>query len=123
MPEDGLVCDLLWADPRERDDVRTGWDYNEDRGISVIFGPEIVKSFCNKHKLDLVCRAHQVIYDGYEFYAERKLITIFSAPNYMDFDNKGAVMEVDKSLCCKLHQFDPENQKKRWLKIHPTKII
>ena len=58
MPEDGLVCDLLWADPRERDDVRTGWDYNEDRGISVIFGPEIVKSFCNKHKLDLVCRAH-----------------------------------------------------------------
>lgn len=52
--------------------------------------------------------------DGYEFYADRKLITIFSAPNYMnEFDNKGAVMEVDKSLCCKIHQFDPENMRKR----------
>lgn len=53
------------------------------------------------------------MFDGYEFYAERKMITIFSAPNYMDFDNKGSVMEVDKSLCCKLHQFDPENLKKK----------
>lgn len=46
MPDEGLVCDLLWADPREREDTRTGWDYNEDRGISVIFGSEIVKQFC-----------------------------------------------------------------------------
>lgn len=46
VPDEGLVCDLLWADPREREDTRTGWDYNEDRGISVIFGSEIVKQFC-----------------------------------------------------------------------------
>lgn len=107
VPTEGILCDLLWADPREKNDKRTGWDENEDRGISHIFGPEIVQQFCDKHNLDLICRAHQVMEEGYEFYADRKLITVFSAPNYQDFDNKGAVVEVDSRLCCKIHQFDP----------------
>ena len=38
--------------------------------------------FLKKHDLDLVCRAHQVVEDGYEFFAKRRLVTIFSAPNY-----------------------------------------
>ena len=71
-----------------------------------MFGPDIVKEFTTKHNLDLICRAHQVLEDGYEFYADRKLITIFSAPRYCgEFDNKGAVMEVDENLRCKMHQF------------------
>lgn len=108
MPDDGILCDLLWADPREADDKRTGWDDNVYRGISVIFGPDVIEEFCKKHSLDLIARAHQVMENGYEFYANRKLITIFSAPNYMDeWDNKGAIMEVDERLCCKMHQFDP----------------
>ena len=36
---------------------------------------------CSK-EMDLVCRAHQVVEDGYEFFAKRQLITLFSAPNY-----------------------------------------
>lgn len=41
--------------------------------------------------MDLVCRAHQVVEDGYEFFAKRQLITLFSAPNYCgEFDNAGA---------------------------------
>ena len=31
--------------------------------------------------------------DGYEFFAQRQLVTIFSAPNYCgEFDNSGAMM-------------------------------
>jgi hypothetical protein len=39
--------------------------------------------------------------DGYEFYARRQLVTIFSAPNYCgEFDNAGAMMSVDDTLMC-----------------------
>ncbi|CAE7262551.1 bimG [Symbiodinium sp. CCMP2592] len=76
VPDTGLICDLLWADP---DKDIAGWAEN-DRGVSFIFGPDVVTSFLQKHDMDLVCRAHQVVEDGYEFFAKRQLITLFSAP-------------------------------------------
>jgi serine/threonine-protein phosphatase PP1 catalytic subunit len=56
VPDTGLLCDLLWADPDK--DV-TGWGEN-DRGVSFTFGADIVSDFLQKHDLDLICRAHQV---------------------------------------------------------------
>ena len=49
-----------------------------------------------------------MVEEGYEFFNNRKLVTIFSAPNYCgEFDNagklnwiKGAVMTVDENLIC-----------------------
>ncbi|XP_003740351.2 serine/threonine-protein phosphatase PP1-beta [Galendromus occidentalis] len=89
VPDAGLLCDLLWSDP-EKDIM--GWADN-DRGVSVVFGANIVEDFLTKQDMDLVCRAHQVVEDGYEFFCKRKLITLFSAPNYCGyFDNAGAFM-------------------------------
>lgn len=93
----GLLCDLLWSDP---DKDITGWSEN-DRGVSFTFGPDVVSRFLQKHDLDLICRAHQVVEDGYEFFSKRQLVTLFSAPNYCgEFDNAGAMMSVDESLLC-----------------------
>lgn len=45
--------------------------------------------------------APQVVEDGYEFFAKRQLVTLFSAPNYCgEFDNAGAMMSVDETLMC-----------------------
>uniref|UniRef100_A0A183SDD3 protein-serine/threonine phosphatase n=1 Tax=Schistocephalus solidus TaxID=70667 RepID=A0A183SDD3_SCHSO len=97
VPEHGLLCDVLWSDPSK--DVVT-WGEN-DRGVSYTFGAEIVSKFLKKHDFDLICRAHQVVEDGYEFFAKRQLVTIFSAPNYCgEFDNAGALMSVDDQLVC-----------------------
>ena len=42
-----------------------------------------------------------MVEDGYEFFAQRRLVTIFSAPNYGgEFDNDGALLSVDKTLVC-----------------------
>lgn len=69
--------------------------------MSYVFGSNIVKKFLKDNDMDLVCRAHQVVEDGYEFFAKRQLVTIFSAPNYCgEFDNSGALMSVDDSLMC-----------------------
>ena len=110
IPDTGLLCDLLWSDPDK--DVL---EYEEnDRGVSVIFGEKIVQDFNKKNDLDLIIRAHQVVDDGYEFFAQRQLITIFSAPNYCgEFDNSAGIMIIDESLTCSLKVLRPvENLKK-----------
>ncbi len=110
IPDSGLLCDLLWSDPDK--DVL---EYDEnDRGVSVIFGEKIVQDFNKKNDLDLIIRAHQVVDDGYEFFASKQLITIFSAPNYCgEFDNSAGIMIIDESLTCSLKVLRPvENLKK-----------
>ena len=97
VPDTGLLCDLLWSDPDK--DVQ-GWGEN-DRGVSFTFGADVVTKFLHRHDLDLICRAHQVVEDGYEFFAKRQLVTLFSAPNYCgEFDNAGGMMSVDETLMC-----------------------
>eukprot|EP00604_Paraphysomonas_vestita_P002045 CAMPEP_0174820512 /NCGR_PEP_ID=MMETSP1107-20130205/4404_1 /TAXON_ID=36770 /ORGANISM="Paraphysomonas vestita, Strain GFlagA" /LENGTH=137 /DNA_ID=CAMNT_0016036031 /DNA_START=668 /DNA_END=1081 /DNA_ORIENTATION=+ len=110
IPDTGLLCDLLWADP-DKDIV--GWGEN-DRGVSFTFGEDVVAQFLRRHDLDLVCRAHQVVEDGYEFFARRQLVTIFSAPNYCgEFDNAGAMMSVDETLMCSFQILKPAEKRQR----------
>eukprot|EP00310_Coccolithus_braarudii_P006856 CAMPEP_0183358902 /NCGR_PEP_ID=MMETSP0164_2-20130417/50688_1 /TAXON_ID=221442 /ORGANISM="Coccolithus pelagicus ssp braarudi, Strain PLY182g" /LENGTH=407 /DNA_ID=CAMNT_0025532903 /DNA_START=84 /DNA_END=1308 /DNA_ORIENTATION=+ len=108
VPDQGLLCDLLWSDPDK--DV-AGWGEN-DRGVSYTFGADVVADFLDKHDLDLVCRAHQVVEDGYEFFAKRQLVTVFSAPNYCgEFDNAGAMMSVDDTLMCSFQILKPAEKR------------
>jgi len=112
IPDTGLLCDLLWADP-DKDIV--GWGEN-DRGVSFTFGEDVVAQFLRRHDLDLICRAHQVVEDGYEFFARRQLVTIFSAPNYCgEFDNAGAMMSVDDTLMCSFQILKPAEKRQRLL--------
>ena len=110
IPDSGLLCDLLWSDP---DKEVLDFDEN-DRGVSVVFGEKIVQEFNRKNDLDLIIRAHQVVDDGYEFFAQRQLITILSAPNYCgEFDNSAGIMIIDDALTCSLKVLRPvENLKK-----------
>lgn len=111
VPDSGLLCDLLWSDPEEG---INGWGEN-DRGVSFTFGADIVEKFLKKHDLDLICRAHQVVEDGYKFFAKRQLVTIFSAPNYCnEFDNAGAMMSVDETLMCSFQILKPAVKKQRY---------
>jgi serine/threonine-protein phosphatase PP1 catalytic subunit len=108
VPEEGLVCDLMWSDPEP--DI-TGWAEN-DRGVSYVFGPDIVTDFLDKNDYDLVVRAHQVVEDGYEFFASRQMVTLFSAPNYCgEFDNAGAMMTVRDDLMCSFQLLKPSGKK------------
>ena len=104
IPDDGLLCDLLWSDPNSK---ILGWMAN-DRGISYVFGIDVVESFLLKFGFDLICRAHQVVEEGYQFFGKKKLVTIFSAPNYCgEFNNAGAIMSIDKTLMCSFQTLKP----------------
>ena len=97
------------------------------RGASYGFGADILTSMCQQLNIDMVARAHQVVQvniiififynisntsyafqDGYEFFGNRKLVTIFSAPHYCgQFDNAAAMMIVDENLVCSFQILRP----------------
>lgn len=79
----------------------------------------MVSRFLQKHDMDLICRAHQVVEDGYEFFSKRQLVTLFSAPNYCgEFDNAGAMMSVDESLLCSFQVSWPQPSSAQASKTH-----
>lgn len=120
IPEEGLLCDLLWADPSTaKSDT---WNVN-DRGISFVFGEKVVNQYLATYDLDLIVRAHQVVEEGYEFFANKRLVTVFSAPNYCgEYDNAGAIMTVDVDLVCnfKILNFDKKSKTKFSISDRPS---
>ncbi|OCH96119.1 phospho protein phosphatase PPZ [Obba rivulosa] len=104
VPDYGLLNDLLWSDPS---DTAADWEDNE-RGVSYCFGKAIINDFLMRYDMDLICRAHMVVEDGYEFWNDRTLVTVFSAPNYCgEFDNYGACMSVSEELLCAFELLKP----------------
>jgi serine/threonine-protein phosphatase 5 len=93
IPPDGIMCDLLWADPQKAQ----GKGVNK-RGVSYTYGPDHTKRFLDENQLELLVRSHEVKMDGYEVEADGRLVTLFSAPNYCDsVNNKGALIRFKGS--------------------------
>ncbi|VEL38983.1 unnamed protein product [Protopolystoma xenopodis] len=45
-----------------------------------------------------IIRSNELIENGYEFFTDRRLLTIFTAPNYTgNFKNYGAIVSLHKS--------------------------
>ena len=110
IPDEGLLCDLVWSDPS--DELSDNFGENE-RNVSVTFSKNVVEEFTKNNDLDLICRAHQVVEEGFQFFAGMKLVTVFTAPNYMgEFDNNGGILEVGEDLLCKIHVLKPNIERK-----------
>lgn len=93
VPDYGLLNDLLWSDPA---DMEADWEANE-RGVSYCFGKKVIMEFLQRHDFDLVCRAHMVVEDGYEFFNDRILVTVFSAPN-VSLQKPSTFSKAERSL-------------------------
>ena len=77
VPHEGAMCDLLWSDPDDID----GWGLSP-RGAGFLFGADIVKCFSHKNDLSLICRAHQLVMEGFKEMFDSTIVTVWSAPNY-----------------------------------------
>lgn len=105
IPHKGAFCDLVWSDP---EDVDT-WAISP-RGAGWLFGSKVTNEVCcgvykpnqtiltlvnmdvmlispvfqfvHINNLKLICRAHQLVHEGYKFMFDEKLVTVWSAPNY-----------------------------------------
>lgn len=107
VEDDSLENDIMWADPAKV----TGWQPSP-RGASVCFGEDIVHDICKRLDIDLIVRGHQCVQDGYEFFANKRLVTVFSAPHYMgQFTNRAAMCKVSAGLQVSFEVLIPEDLK------------
>ncbi|KAL6122551.1 Serine threonine-protein phosphatase PP2A catalytic subunit [Nucleospora cyclopteri] len=107
VPHSGMMCDLLWSDPYED----KGWGLSP-RGAGYTFGKDVTDKFNDKNNIKMICRAHQLVNDGYAWNHENSCVTIFSAPNYCyRCGNLAAIMEMDEKGNYEFTQFDPSPEK------------
>lgn len=53
-------------------------------------------------------RVTKVVEDGWEFFANRQLVTVFSAPDYCgEYSNSGGIMIIDENLMCSFKVLKP----------------
>ncbi|XP_057233024.1 serine/threonine-protein phosphatase 2B catalytic subunit beta isoform isoform X5 [Malurus melanocephalus] len=107
-PAFGPMCDLLWSDPSEdfgNESSPEHFSHNTVRGCSYFYSYPAVCEFLQNNNLLSIIRAHEAQDAGYRMYRKSQttgfpsLITIFSAPNYLDvYNNKAAVLKYENNV-------------------------
>jgi len=98
------VTDLLWSDPTDNDNqlgvIANLTRDSDGQGRIKKFGPDRVDDFLKQnHPLKLIVRAHECVMDGFERFANGKLITLFSATDYCGtHKNAGALLFIRRDL-------------------------
>ena len=58
----GAFCDLVWSDPEDVD----AWAVSP-RGAGWLFGAKVTTDFMHRNSLQLICRAHQLVHEGWNY--------------------------------------------------------
>ena len=101
------MCDILWADLIEEFGHEKSSElfvHNHVRGCSYFFTYPAACKFLEKNNLLSIIRAHEIRDAGYWLYRKTQknmfpsVVTIFSAPNYLDlYNNKAAVLRYENN--------------------------
>jgi serine/threonine-protein phosphatase PP1 catalytic subunit len=82
----------LWNDPSKRPGLTTS-----TRGSTVKeFGPDIVEGFLDTNNLKRIVRGHTALENGYKWWFDGKLLSLFSCPDYVGLGNAAAFALLEK---------------------------
>ena len=93
------IIDLLWSEYSEDIDnieINSERDKNKN-GFIVKYGKERLNKFLVENKINLLITAHQFVKEGFTTFNNDRLLTVFSATNYMDkYKNIGGMINIAK---------------------------
>jgi serine/threonine-protein phosphatase 2B catalytic subunit len=125
------MCDILWADPLEefgQEKTNDFFIHNHVRGCSYFFSYPAACAFLEKNNLLSIIRAHEAQDAGYRMYRKTRttgfpsVMTIFSAPNYLDvYNNKAAVLKYENNVM-NIRQFSEYMQRRRTPQANPARL-
>ena len=102
IPREGVFCDLMWSDP---DDIET-WIIS-CRGAGWIYGWKVVDEFTHINGLELICRAHQLVMEGFKYWFQNKnLYTVWNANYCYRCGNRASILKLDSDLSRTIDYFD-----------------
>jgi len=65
-PDEGLMSDIMWADPASNRDYNTDFVFNDKREVSVVYGKKPVNKLLEASGLRGLIRAHECKKKGYK---------------------------------------------------------
>lgn len=93
--ENEILAQILWNDPSE---AHQGFESNSERGFYYTFGKKVFLEFLETHQLTRVIRGHQIFPEGYRYFFDCKLLSIFSSPNYRGSKAKIAAISEEGNI-------------------------
>lgn len=92
----------MWSDPDDIED----WKMSQ-RGAGWLFGSRVTSEFVHLNGLELICRAHQLVHEGYKFMFDEQLVTVWSAPNYCyRCGNIASILSLSEDMTQEFKTFD-----------------
>ena len=123
------MADLVWSDPDpDKEDfaispryvakalapLRLMAEHHFISGAGYTFGSGVVRKFLDINKMSHILRAHQLCMEGFSVLFDKRLSTVWSAPNYCyRCGNSASILEVGPGGVMHFNVFDaaPENER------------
>lgn len=95
---------IMWNDPKPN---IKGFEQSFRGGDIKFFGEDVFIEFIKKNKLDYLIRAHECFMEGYRWFFQDRLLSIFSSANYrgVDYPNPASYAIIKNN---KVHPYNIE---------------
>jgi diadenosine tetraphosphatase ApaH/serine/threonine PP2A family protein phosphatase len=87
------LMQILWNDPKE--DLKGFSESYRGPGIK-FFGKDVFIEFMDRYRLSYLIRAHEMFEEGFKWFFNNRLLSIFSSANYRGYDSNPASYAIIK---------------------------
>ncbi len=100
------IKQLLWNDPKNE---ISQYEYSI-RGEGIFnYGLELVEEFLKMNNLEMIVRAHEAFSDGYKYFFEKKVLSVFTSEEYYEYISAKIAFIDEKRQIKIFHPSDYEN--------------